>query len=335
MTTVTDRFARPLRKLRLSLTDRCNLRCAYCMPVRPPQWLPPEDVIRPDEAAGIVSAFAGCGVTTVRLTGGEPLMRDEIAEIVAAAAAVEGIDDVSLTTNGVLLAERAAELRRAGLMRVNISFDTLRADCFRSLAGSDAHVRVMRGIMAAVRHFDAVKINAVIVRGVNDDEIGALLQFGSEIGAEVRFIEYMDVTTGWRLDRVVTRDEILLAIERQFGPARSLQGGSDPAERFELATGARFGIIGSVTAPFCDRCDRARVTAQGIWIRCLYALAGIDLRAILAAQGVLAARDAIAGEWLHRRDRGAEQRLALRSRGVLPLHLIEPPGGVGMHARGG
>jgi GTP 3',8-cyclase len=329
-----DRHGRPLRKLRLSLTDRCNLRCAYCIPEQP-EWLPSDRVLRRGEVVELVSAFASCGVTGVRLTGGEPLVRSDLADIVRHLGAVPGITDLSLTTNGVLLADRAAELAAAGLRRINISLDTLRSHCFADLAGRDAHASVVRGVEVAVRQFVQVKLNAVIIRGINDEETPDLVAFARDAGAEVRFIEFMDVTAGWSLDRVVPRDEILARIRARFGPAVPHATGSDPAERFVLGDGTAFGIVPSVSAPFCGACDRTRVSAAGIWYSCLYAPDGVDLRAHLDRGGPDAVATLIASRWRERDDRGAQRRLELRTRGLLPLMLSVPPGGVAMHARGG
>lgn len=335
MKRLLDRHARPLRKLRLSLTDRCNLRCRYCMPDRQPVWLPGDALLTREEIQAVVAAFAACGVSHVRLTGGEPLLRPDVEEIVRSVAAIAGVADISLTTNGVMLAERARALAAAGLRRVNISLDTLRGDCFAALAGADAHRKVVHGIEAARRHFTGLKLNAVIIRGVNDEEAGDLLAFGRDLGAEVRFIEYMDVTRGWSARDVVPRDEILARLVDRFGPARAEGATSDPAERFTLADGTRFGIIASVTRPFCGACDRTRVNAAGVWFRCLYAADGRDLRSVLRAQGPDALAAAIAGGWRARDERGADQRAALRAGQAIPLVLAQPPGGIGMHARGG
>lgn len=331
-----DRLGRPLRKLRLSLTDRCNLRCAYCMPADP-QWLSAADLLRADEAIAIAGAFVACGVSAVRLTGGEPLARPDLVEIVGGVASIDGLHDLSLTTNGIQLDTRAAALRRAGLMRVNISLDTLRGDCFRALARTDAalHARVLRGVRAAVAHFASVKLNAVVIRGVNEQEIVPLLRFGRALGAEVRFIEFMDVTAGWSLERVVTKAEILRRIETALGPATPAASGSDPAQRFTLDDGTRFGIIGSVSEPFCASCDRTRVSATGQWMRCLYAAPWIDLRAVLRERGPDHVRGAIAAAWPMRDDRGAEERASTRTGAHAVGPIPAPPAGIGMHARGG
>ncbi len=253
----------------------------------------------------------------------------------------KALADLALTTNGVLLAEHAAELRSAGLGRLTVSLDTLRADRFRELTGRDAHAQVLAGIEAArAAGFGALKIDTVVLRGRNDDELGDLLAFGREIGAELRFIEYMDVggATRWSPRAVVSRAEILAAVTRARGPVEPAEPrGSDPAERFRLRDGTSFGIIASTTAPFCSACDRARLTADGLWYQCLYAGAGVDLRAPLRAgapPAEIAAR--IAHAWQARADRGAEERLAAADRGpIIPVEALRRDPHLEMHTRGG
>ncbi len=263
----------------------------------------------------------------VRLTGGEPLMRREVVQVVERLAAVRGIRDLSLTTNAVLLARRAEALRRAGLGRVTISLDTLRPERFRHLTRRDQLHDVLDGIAAARQAgFEGTKINTVVIRGYNDDELVDLIEFGKRSGAEVRFIEYMDVggATRWSMESVVSRDDMLAALERHYGPIEHLSpNGSAPANRYALPDGTVFGIIASTTAPFCRTCDRSRITADGVWFLCLYAAAGTDLRTPLRGGASDAAiRDLIADTWTGRSDRGAEERKRLNSlRG--PLYQIE------------
>ena len=282
-----DTLGRPLANLRVSVTDRCNLRCQYCMPERDYAWLPRRDILDFEELSALVDVFAECGVDRVRLTGGEPLVRRDLARLVRMIADKPAIRDLALTTNGILLAEQAAALRAAGLGRVTVSLDTLDANRFRELTRIDGHARVLAGIEEASRlGFGALKIDSVVIRGVNDDELAALLEYGKKVGAEVRFIEYMDVggATRWSSEKVVPRAEILGTLARRFGPIRPEPAeGSAPAERFRLADGTVFGIIASTTAPFCRACDRSRLTADGLWYLCLYAARGMDLRAPLRA----------------------------------------------------
>ena len=337
-----DRLGRPLRNLRLSVTDRCNLRCSYCMPEPDYVWLPREDILSFEELARLARVFAGLGVEKIRLTGGEPLLRRDLARLVGMLATVSGVRDLALTTNGILLAEHGAALAAAGLARVTISLDTLRPERFKLLTRRDEHARVLEGIDAArAAGFRGTKLNAVVLRGVNDDELVPLLEFARERGLEARFIEYMDVggATGWSAQSVVSRAEMLARIAERLGPAEPERpsDAAAPAERFRLADGTRFGIIASTTEPFCRACDRARLTADGQWFTCLYAPSGTDLRAPLragASDAELSAR--ILGLWRERTDRGAEERLALAARARLagPDALRTDPH-LEMHTRGG
>ena len=336
-----DTFGRSLSNLRVSVTDRCNLRCQYCMPERDYVWLPRKDVLDFEEIGRLVDVFTGLGVDRVRLTGGEPLVRREISRLVALLAGKPAIRDLSMTTNGVLLEEQAASLRSAGLHRVTVSLDTLRPERFEALTRSDAHGRVLAGIAAARRAgFPDLKIDSVVMRGVNDDEIAPLIEYGRETGAEVRFIEYMDVggATRWSPGKVVSRSEILALLAARYGAAVPLsETTSAPAERFRLPDGTVFGIIASTTAPFCASCDRSRLTADGLWYLCLYATRGIDLRGLLRGGGSPEEiRLAIASAWSARTDRGAEERLALPARTplVAPGDLRRDPH-LEMHTRGG
>ena len=337
-------LGRPLRNLRVSVTDRCNLRCQYCMPEREYVWLPRRDVLDFEEIARLADVFLSLGVDRVRLTGGEPLVRRDLSRLVALLAAKPGIRDLAMTTNGVLLAEQAAALEAAGLSRVTVSLDTLRPDRFLALARSDAHARVLAGIEAAAgtRLSKDLKLDSVVMRGVNDDEIADLLAFGRNVGAEVRFIEYMDVGGATRWDRglVFPRAEILARIAERHGPAEPLvEESSAPAERFRLADGTVFGVIASTTAPFCRSCDRSRLTADGLWYLCLYAAKGIDLRGPLrSGLSFEELASLVASAWGARRDRGAEERLGLGPAGRAPL--LEPSQlrldpHLEMHTRGG
>jgi len=324
--TVADLLGRPLRSLRLSLIDKCNLRCHYCMPAEEYVWLPREDILTVDEIARLTAIFTSLGVDKVRLTGGEPLMRQDIIEIVERLSANSAVRDLSLTTNGILLDRLAAKLSAAGLGRVTISLDTLRWERFRDLTRRDRLEEVLAGIDAASEAgLQPLKINTVIIRGFNDDELVDLIEFAKANDAEIRFIEYMDVggATHWSMERVVSRDEMLETLAATYGAIEPL-GGDDwaPADRFVLPDGTTFGVIASTTAPFCRTCDRSRVTADGVWFLCLYAASGIDLGTPLregAEPDEL--RALIRQGWQRRTDRGAESRKALNERG--PLYQIE------------
>lgn len=336
-----DLFGRPLRNLRISVTDRCNLRCQYCMPEREYVWLPREDVLHFEEIAKLADAFIAVGVEKVRLTGGEPLVRRDLPRLVELLAAKSAIRDLAITTNGVLLEEHAAELKRAGLGRVTVSLDTMRPERFRELTRFDQHARVVAGIEEAARlGFRPLKIDSVVIRGVNEDELVPLLEYGNRVGAEVRFIEYMDVggATRWSAEKVVSRREMLEALERVYGRPEPVFGdGSAPAERFRLPDGTVFGIISSTTAPFCASCDRSRLTADGLWYLCLYATRGIDLRGPLRSGATTEELCRIlASAWRERRDRGAEERLGLADRQLLvPATTLKRDPHLEMHTRGG
>src|SRR5574337_832816 len=339
--TVLDLLNRPLRSLRLSVTDRCNLRCQYCMPEEEYVWLPRREILTLEEASGLVGIFAELGVNKVRLTGGEPLIRRDLAALVRMIARHPRIEDLAMTTNGVLLAESAQALYDAGLHRMTVSLDTLRSDRFRALTRKDSHEKVLNGIKAAQRvGFTGVKIDSVIMRGVNDDEIIDLLEFGKQINAEVRFIEYMDVggATHWTMGRVFSRAEMLEALTRQYGPIEPInEVGWAPADRFVLPDGTVFGIVASTTTPFCRTCDRSRLTADGTWYLCLYAQRGTDLRTPLRA-GVSKAElvSMIVSGWTKRSDRGAEERHELRFRDALvPVEGLRADPHLEMHTRGG
>jgi cyclic pyranopterin phosphate synthase len=335
-----DVFGRPLRNLRLSVTDRCNLRCSYCMPETDYVWLPREDILHFEEIDRLVDPFLGLGVDKVRLTGGEPLLRRDLPRLVALLAAKPRIRDLAMTTNGVLLAEHAAALRDAGLHRITVSLDTLHPDRFQSLTRSDELGRVLGGIDAATPLFPGLKIDTVAIRGVNDDELGAILEFGRERGAEVRFIEYMDVggATHWSMDRVISRAQILERLAREYGAIEPIvEHTSAPADRYRLPDGTVFGIISSTTAPFCEKCDRSRLTADGVWYLCLYARRGWDLRKPLrAGASSEELRTLIESVWTRRADRGAEDRLAARDRApLIPLETLRRDPHLEMHTRGG
>ena len=336
-----DRFGRRPGNLRLSVTDRCNLRCAYCMPEREYVWLPRKDILDFEEIGRLADVFGSLGTDRIRLTGGEPLVRHDLPRLVELLAAKPWLRDLAMTTNGVLLADHAAALFRAGLHRVTVSLDTLRPDRFRELARFDELPRVLRGIEAARdAGFRSLKLDTVVIRGVNDDEIVPLLSRAREWGAEIRFIEYMDVggATHWSRERVFPRAEILRTIAAAFGEAAPVaETTTAPAERFRLPDGTTFGVIASTTAPFCASCDRSRLTADGLWYLCLYAPRGLDLRKPLregASEADL--RALIAGTWRAREDRGAEERLGLRARAPLvPLVELKKDPHLEMHTRGG
>ena len=301
---LTDRFGRVHTDLRISVTDRCNFRCQYCMPAEGMEWLDRSDLLTFEEiervARVLVDAF---GVRSIRLTGGEPTVRARLPVLVSKLSAL-GVD-LSMTTNGATLPMFADDLRAAGLGRINISLDTLDAGRFLQLTRRDELSKVLDGIDAALAAgFAPVKVNAVLMRGINDDEVLDFLQLGRSKGVIVRFIEFMplDAQGEWTADRVVPYDEILAEAARHFD-FEPVARGSSPAERFAYTDGdhapggGEFGVIASVTEPFCESCDRIRLTADGQVRNCLFSLDHVDLRVLLrggASDAEIAA--AVAGE---------------------------------------
>jgi GTP 3',8-cyclase len=345
MAPLLDALARPLRSLRISVTDRCNLRCQYCMPEEDYVWLPRETILSFEETARLVDAFIDVGVDRVRLTGGEPLLRRNLPALVEQLASRPALHDLALTTNGLLLPGLARDLRQAGLHRVTVSLDTLRRDRFQRLTRTDGLGATLAGLDAAIAAgFPSPKIDSVIIRGVNDDELEALLAFGRTIGSEVRFIEYMDVggATHWSMEQVVSRREMLDRLTGRYGSVQAIEetgaAASAPADRFRLPDGTVFGIISSTTEPFCRTCDRSRITADGVWLLCLYAMSGTDLRGPVRAG---ASRDdlraIIEAVWKWRSDRGAEQRVesTRRDQSLIPVTALRRNAHLEMHTRGG
>jgi len=339
---MNDTLGRPLRNLRLSVTDRCNLRCEYCMPEDDYVWLPREDVLHFEETSALVDIFLSLGVDKVRLTGGEPLLRRDLPELVRMIAAKPGLKDLALTTNGVLLAAQAEALKAAGLERITVSLDTLHPERFLKLTRFNQLEAVHAGIASARRVFGRLKIDTVVIRGVNDDELVPLIEYGRAVNGEVRFIEYMDVggASRWSDDRVVSRREMLETLARRYGAIAPIDepGSTAPAERFALEDGTTFGIIASTTDPFCRTCDRSRLTADGMWYLCLYATRGLDLRAPLRGGATADEIKAlVARGWSARDDRGAEERLALGDRrAFVPVQdLLKRDPHIEMHTRGG
>ncbi|MCP2169302.1 cyclic pyranopterin phosphate synthase [Goodfellowiella coeruleoviolacea] len=281
---LVDRFGRVATDLRVSLTDRCNLRCTYCMPAEGLDWLAQPSVLTDEELIRLIGiAVRQLGITDVRFTGGEPLLRRGLEQIIAATAALEPRPRISMTTNGIGLSRRAEALVAAGLDRVNVSLDTLDADRFRRIARRDRIEDVFEGMAAAKQAgLDPVKVNSVLLRGVNEDEAVPLLRFCLDHGYQLRFIEQMplDAQHGWSREAMVTAEEILRGLSERFQltPADS-ERGSAPAERWLVDGGpATVGVIASVTRPFCAGCDRTRLTADGQLRNCLFSQRETDLR---------------------------------------------------------
>ncbi|MFF4992841.1 GTP 3',8-cyclase MoaA [Streptosporangium saharense] len=297
-----DSFGRVATDLRVSLTDRCNLRCSYCMPPEGLEWLPKPELLTADEIVRLVTlAVERLGVTEVRYTGGEPLLRRELVDIVTRTSSLRPAPQVSLTTNGIGLVRLAAPLAEAGLSRVNVSLDTLDRETFRKLAHRDRLHDVLDGLAAAdAAGLRPVKVNSVLMRGVNDHEAAALLRHCLERGYELRFIEQMplDAQHGWSRENMITAEEILAALREDFDLTDADPGerGSAPAELFLVDGGpARVGVIGSVTRPFCGSCDRVRLTADGQVRNCLFATDESDLRSAMRAG---ASDEELAERWL-------------------------------------
>jgi len=336
-----DKVGRPLGSLRVSVTDRCNLRCRYCMPEQEYVWLPKQSILTFEEITRLVGVFASLGVGKVRLTGGEPLLRHDLPALARMLAGVSGVRDLAMTTNGLLLAKQAEDLRRAGLGRITVSLDTLRPARMRELARTDKHADVLAGIAAARAAGFPLKLNTVVMRGTNDDELVDLIEFGRAHDAEVRFIEYMDVggATAWSPEQVFSQREILALLSAHYGAIEAVPTAdvAAPAERFRLPDGATFGIVASTTAPFCRSCDRSRLTADGTWFLCLYAEQGTDLREPLrSGASDVALKDLITSTWQGRIDRGAEERLGIRDRSALyQVNALRADPHREMHTRGG
>ena len=298
---LTDSYGRIATDLRVSLTDRCNLRCSYCMPPEGLDWLPKPEVLTGDEVARLVRiGVETLGIREVRFTGGEPLLRRDLVSIIAATAALSPRPEISLTTNGIGLDRRAAALRDAGLDRINVSLDTLRPEVFRKLSHRDRLSDVLTGLAAAAAAgLTPVKVNTVLMRDLNEDEAPDLLRYCMEHGYELRFIEQMplDAQHGWKRTEMITADEIFEHLEREFTltPAAEPRG-SAPAELFSVDGGdGTVGVIASVTRPFCGDCDRVRLTADGQVRNCLFAREESDLRGALRAG---ATDEEIADRWV-------------------------------------
>lgn len=282
-----DTFGRLHTNLRISVTDRCNIRCQYCMPTGEVTFLPRAELLTFEEIARFVAALAPAGVERVRLTGGEPLLRTDLARLVGMLAAVTGVRDLALTTNGMLLTEHAAKLRAAGLRRLNISLDTLDPDSFVQISRRPGLSRVLAGIDAALdAGFQRVRLNTVLVRGLNEVEVVPLVAFAVERGIELRFIETMplDAAGAWRRDGVVPGVEVRARVEEAFGPLSPLDRSdpSQPAIDFALPQGqGTIGFINPVTEPFCGDCNRLRLTAEGQVRNCLFSTEEWDARGLL------------------------------------------------------
>ncbi|MFN8606309.1 MAG: GTP 3',8-cyclase MoaA [Vulcanimicrobiota bacterium] len=335
-----DRRGRPLTTLRLSVTDRCNLRCTYCMPETHYTWLERPHLLSFEELTRVVRLLRLLGLQRVRITGGEPLLRQQLPRLLDMLSQL-GLEGLALTSNGVLLEKQALALRQAGLKRLTVSLDTLKPEVFARLAQRHE----LPSVLSSLHHvsslgFDELKLDTVVVRAINDGEIVDLCRFAAEIGAEIRFIEYMDVggATRWQPEQVVSQSEILDHLRASYGSVEPLPGrGSAPAERFLLGNGQVVGVVASVTRPFCADCDRLRLTADGQLLLCLYAKTGLDIRELLRSGADDARIGAVLTEfWRQRQDQGAVERTRVRSRaGYVSLEELRANPRLEMHTRGG
>jgi len=317
-----DALGRAMKDLRISVTDRCNFRCNYCMPLDKYEWMDRSEILTFEEITRLSKLFIRLGVEEVRITGGEPLLRHGLESLVARIAGLDGLKDLSLTTNASLLGEKAAVLAQAGLKRINVSLDTIQPEKFKLMTRRDDLSNVLKGLFAAKRHgIIPLKINSVIQRGVNDDDILELVEFSRQNGFWIRFIEYMDVgnSNNWVSEKMVSKAEILEKIHAQY-PLKEIgrHDESAPAVNYQFIDGiGNVGVIASVTEPFCASCTRARLTANGKLVMCLFSDQSCDLKKLMrggADDGILLA--AIRAAWSQRTDRYSEERLEAMNSGA-------------------
>ena len=317
---LVDALKRPIKDLRISVTDRCNFRCSYCMPLDEYEWINKKEILTFEEISRLATLFVGLGVEKIRLTGGEPLVRQNLDKLVAKLSSIDGLKDLCLTTNGALLAERVAALKASGLKRVNISVDSLDPEKFRTMTKRGDLSKVLEGIFAAKQHgLHPIKLNAVIEKGLNEDDILSLVEFSRENGFALRFIEYMDVgnSNDWTSGKLVSKKEIIEKINARY-PLKEVgrAGGSAPSVDYEFIDGlGDVGVIASVTEPFCSSCTRVRLTADGKIVTCLFSGIGHDVKGLL--RGGASDEEIskfIISIWEKRTDRYSAERLeALRS----------------------
>ena len=311
-----DTLHRPLQDLRISVTDRCNFRCTYCMPLDEYEWIRREEILSYEEIERLARIFVALGVDKIRLTGGEPLVRQGLEDLIARLSSIEGVEDLCLTTNAALLADKVDALHKAGLRRINVSIDSLRPETFRAMTQRGELESVIEGLTAAkTAGLAPIKINAVIEKGVNDDEILELVEFAREHGFGIRFIEYMDVGNAnqWASERLVSKQQILAVIRQRYTlEEKGRHQGSAPSVDYRFADGTGdLGVIASVTEPFCTSCTRARLTADGRLVTCLFSNTGHDLKKLLRRGSSDADISAfIKSLWTGRDDRYSEQRWA-------------------------
>ncbi len=318
---VSDALGRPLKDLRISVTDRCNFRCSYCMPLDRYEWIDRREILTFEEIARLAGLFAHLGVEEIRLTGGEPLLRHNLEFLVRQISQIEELKDLSLTTNAYFLKEQAEGLVKAGLNRINVSLDTINSEKFHRMTRKDDLESVLAGLKEAARcGLHPIKINSVIQRGVNDEDIPELVEFARKNGYQLRFIEYMDVgnANDWVSDKMVPKSEILETIRSLFPLEEGARkDDSAPSVDYRFRDGAgNVGVIASVTEPFCEGCTRARLTADGRLVLCLFSDKGFDLKRLIRQgatdEDIL---EAIREQWHARRDRYSEERLEAMNSG--------------------
>lgn len=312
---LVDTYKRPLKDLRISVTDRCNFRCTYCMPMDEYEWIDKKEILTFEEITRLAKLSMEFGVEKIRLTGGEPLVRQDLPVLIEKLAGLDGLKDLCLTTNGALLSERIDVLKTAGLRRINISVDTLDPDKFKLMTKRGDLSKVLDGIFAAKQAgLTPIKLNAVIERGVNDDDIIPLVEFAREHGFAMRFIEYMDVgnANNWTSAKLVSKKAIIEKIHARY-PLREVgrDQGSAPSVDYEFVDGAGdIGVIASVTEPFCGSCTRLRLTADGKFVTCLFSHVGHDIKALLRGGATDdEIRKFLASLWRKRTDRYSVERL--------------------------
>ena len=310
-----DLYNRPVKDLRISVTDRCNFRCIYCMPQDEYEWIEKKEILTFEEITRLARLFIQLGVDEIRLTGGEPLVRRNLERLIAQLSALEGLRGVCLTTNGSLLAEKVEALQKAGLKRINVSIDTLDPEKFKRITKRGDLGKVLEGLFAAQRcGLKPIKINAVIERGVNEDDILKLVEFSREHDFAIRFIEYMDVgnANNWTTEKLVPKKEIIEIVGARY-PLREVgrDDGSAPSVDYEFVDGrGEIGVIASVTEPFCSACNRARLTSDGKLVTCLFSQIGHDLKGLLRKGSTdEEISEFIAGIWKNRKDRYSDERL--------------------------
>ncbi|HEY7219220.1 MAG TPA: GTP 3',8-cyclase MoaA [Candidatus Binatia bacterium] len=313
---VIDAFQRTLKDLRISVTDRCNFRCSYCMPLDEYEWIDKKEILTFEEITRLAKLTIALGVEKIRLTGGEPLVRHDLPLLVEKISVLDGLKDLCLTTNGALLSERVEALKRAGLRRINISVDTLDAEKFKQMTKRGDLNKVLEGIFAAKdAGLAPIKLNAVVERGVNDDDIIPLVEFSRQHGFGMRFIEYMDVgnANNWTSAKLMSKREIIEIIHGRY-PLREIgrDQGSAPSVDYEFIDGrGDIGVIASVTEPFCGSCTRLRLTADGKFVTCLFSRVGHDIKALLrGGKTDEEIRAFLSSIWRDRTDRYSMERLA-------------------------